>query len=85
MGVPRDISSPLVTKELENARTAPDCDIARDPELLQYPPPSYFNTLEGKAAFRLKFPLARCSARWSRSSEIVQAAELRQPKEKPGF
>jgi hypothetical protein len=50
MGLPRDVITPLVPKEIENARTAPDCGIAGDPELLQYLPPGYFNYPGGKAA-----------------------------------
>lgn len=50
LGVPRDVTSPLVLQELENVRNAPDRPITRDRALLQYLPPGYFNTPGGKAA-----------------------------------
>jgi hypothetical protein len=49
VGVPRDTTTPLVPNEIRNART-PHCDIAHDPELLQYLPRDFFKAQVGKAA-----------------------------------
>ena len=52
--VPRDTISPLVRKEIEAAErdTGPLPLITFNRRLLQYLPPGYFNTPEGRAAFR---------------------------------
>jgi hypothetical protein len=54
VGVPRDIISPLVPKELDAAArdTRPLPLITSNPRLLQYLPEGYFNTPEGRAAFK---------------------------------
>jgi hypothetical protein len=61
VGVPRDTITPLVPKEIQNART-PDCRLARDAELLQYLPRGFFNTPEGKAALER---VARSEVDWA--------------------